>query len=116
MKKIAILTCIKSNSVCTGASCLKAMNERTRSFAPYKGEPLQLMAFLHCNGCACDYDTDPGFLEKLERLEQIGVEIVHAGICTRKHDGSECPQITKILSKMEETFLFFFLIRFRFIR
>ena len=61
MKKIAILTCIKSNSVCTGASCLKAMNERTRSFAPYKGEPLQLMAFLHCNGCACDYDTDPGF-------------------------------------------------------
>ena len=89
MKKIAILTCIKSNSVCTGASCLKAMNERTRSFAPYKGEPLQLMAFLHCNGCACDYDTDPGFLEKLERLEQIGVEIVHAGICTRKHDGSE---------------------------
>ena len=93
MKKIAILTCIKSNSVCTGASCLKAMNERTRSFAPYKGEPLQLMAFLHC---------DPGFLEKLERLEQIGVEIVHAGICTRKHDGSECPQITKILSKMEE--------------
>lgn len=76
--------------------------KRTRSFAPYKGEPLQLMAFLHCNGCACDYDTDPGFLEKLERLEQIGVEIVHAGICTRKHDGSECSQITKILSKMEE--------------
>ena len=35
-------------------------------------------------------------------MEQIGVEIVHAGICTRKHDGSECSQITKILSKMEE--------------
>ena len=81
MKKIAILTCIKSNSVCTGASCLKAMNERTRSFAPYKGEPLQLMAFLHCNGCACDYDTDPGFLEKLERL--LGAN--RRGDCPRRY-------------------------------
>ena len=64
--------------------------------------PVRLRLTRASNGCACDYDTDPGFLEKLERLEQIGVEIVHAGICTRKHDGSECSQITKILSKMEE--------------
>ena len=32
MKHIAMLTCLNANTVCTGASCLKAFYHRTGSF------------------------------------------------------------------------------------
>lgn len=102
MKKIAILTCEKSNDVCTGASCLKAFNHRLKSFRRYENAEIELMAFMKCNGCECDYDTDSGYLEKLERIEQIGVEVVHVGVCTKGKDGSYCSKIDKIINDMKQ--------------
>ena len=52
MKKIAILSCLKSNDVCAGCACLTAFNKRIRSFAPYEGEDLELTAFMRCSPCA----------------------------------------------------------------
>lgn len=46
MKKIVILRCLKSNDVCTGASCLQAFYGRTGNFQGYGiDENLQLAAF-----------------------------------------------------------------------
>ena len=108
MKKIAILTCLNSNRVCTGASCLKAMNERKKAFSGYQGQEVELMAFMHCNGCGTEPEEDKGLLEKIERLEKIGVETVHVGICGMKKDKEdpervwECPTITKIVEMIEK--------------
>ena len=102
MKKIAMLNCLKANEVCTGAACLKAFHERTRSFAAYEGEDVELMAFMRCNGCDADVDTNKGLREKLDRLESIGVEIVHIGVCTKRRDGTECPTITALIAELEK--------------
>lgn len=101
MKKIAMLNCLKANEVCAGAACFKAFNERTRSFAAYEGEDVECMAFMRCNGCDADPATNKGVREKLDRLESIGVEIVHVGVCTRKRDGRECPTITAMIQDLE---------------
>lgn len=104
MKHIAILTCLDACKVCTGASCLDAWNHRQRGFAPYAGEDVQLDAFFHCNGCGSDPAKDPGMTEKLDRLQSMGTEAVHTGICTCK--GPEykeyCPTIVKIISLLNQ--------------
>ena len=99
MKHIAMLTCLNANAVCTGASCLKAFYDRTGSFAIYQTEALYLDAFMKCNGCGNPPNTDHGMLEKIERLKQLGTQIVHVGICARKKDGTECPTITEIVQR-----------------
>ncbi len=71
MKRIAILTCLKACQVCTGAACLSAWNQRSRGFARYQGEEVQLSAFLHCNGCATSPLEDAGMREKLDRLVSL---------------------------------------------
>lgn len=109
MKKIAILSCLNSNRVCTGAACLQAFHQRSRSFARYEGEELELVAFMHCNGCGSDPLSDPGMQEKLERLGTIGTDVVHIGICTQKKvpddEGArtECPVITQIARQLEQS-------------
>ena len=45
MKKIVILTCKKASRVCTGAACLKAFNQKTKTFEQYLDEPIELEAF-----------------------------------------------------------------------
>jgi len=98
MKKIAILTCLDACQVCTGASCLNAWNNRARHFAPYAGEDVSLEAFFHCNGCGKGPESDDGMAEKLDRLQSIGVETVHIGVCAVKdrETGALCPAIEKI--------------------
>ena len=48
MKRIAIVACENSNTVCAGCACLNAFYDRRKSFERYAGEELRLMA---C--CAC---------------------------------------------------------------
>lgn len=98
MKQIAFLTCLDACKVCAGASCLEAWNRRSRHFARYAGESVELAAFFHCNGCGTDPETDSGILEKLDRLEKIGVDTVHIGVCavTDRKTGKLCPTIEKI--------------------
>lgn len=97
MRKIAILSCLDACKVCTGAGCFQAWNEKRAHFAPYSSED-RFVAFLHCNGCASDPETDKGMLEKLDRLQSMGVDTVHTGVCTMKNarENIECPNITKI--------------------
>ena len=81
MKKIAMLNCLNSNKVCAGAACFTAFNKRIRSFERYQGMDVEVAAFMRCNGCENDPETDAGILEKVERLQQEGVETVHVN-CT----------------------------------
>lgn len=104
MKNIAILACLNSNKVCAGCACLTAMNERIRAFAPYAGEELKLTAFMRCSSCVRDGDPmeDPGFVEKLERLVQEGIEILHIGICAGKTEAEGCPGMVKMAAAFRE--------------
>ncbi|MGN0627583.1 MAG: CGGC domain-containing protein [Oscillospiraceae bacterium] len=104
MKQIAILTCRKACNVCTGALCFHAWNMKSHGFARYAGEEVSLAAFFHCNGCDSDPETDPGMLEKIERLEKIGVDTVHIGVCavTDMETKALCPTIEKIASMLRE--------------
>lgn len=100
--KLAILNCLNSNRVCTGAACLQALNERKKSFTPYQGQEIELTAFMRCNGCGVDPEEDAGIIEKMDRLQQIGTEVLHVGICTAKKDSGECPTITKMIEMAEQ--------------
>lgn len=100
--KLAILNCLKSNRVCTGAACLKALSERTHSFAPYAGEEIELTAFLRCNGCGTSPREDAGIVEKLDRLQSIGTQVLHLGLCTNKKGTGECPTITQMAQMAQE--------------
>lgn len=71
MKKIAILRCLKSNDVCTGAACLSSFNNKTGKFSVYDDE-LQLVAFMTCNGCgSVDLHNEAGLREKLDMIKKI---------------------------------------------
>lgn len=102
VKKIGMLNCLRANEVCTGAACMKAYQERAKSFAAYTGQETALMAFMRCNGCGREPAEDKGLQEKLDRLQSIGVEVMHVGVCTKNREGKECPTITKIISMLEE--------------
>lgn len=102
MKKIAMLNCLKTNEICTGAGCLNAWNEKKKTFARYQDEETQLVAFLRCNGCDRDPDEDSGMQKKLERLKAVGTEVVHVGVCTKNREGQRCPTIQKILNRLED--------------
>lgn len=98
--KIAVLNCLKANSVCTGAACLKAWGAKSRSFGRYGDEPLELVAFSRCNGC--EAGIDKGFQEKLERIVSEGAQACHLGVCTvRRETGQECPVIREAAAWLE---------------
>lgn len=102
MKKIAMLNCLKANEVCTGAACFKAYNEKRKAFEQYKGQDIELIAFMCCNGCEKEPNTDKGMLEKIERLKKESVENIHIGVCTQDRQGIECETITRIIKMIEE--------------
>lgn len=99
--KIAIVNCLRANSVCTGASCLEAMNQRTRSFAPYEGRDITLGAFMRCSGYGHTVETDEGMTEKMERLLAMHPDAVHFGKCTEK-DGRLCETLQSLKERLEE--------------
>ena len=59
MKRIAIVACENSNTVCAGCACLNAFYDRRKSFERYAGEELRLMAFMRCSHCAADARRKP---------------------------------------------------------
>lgn len=103
MKKLAILRCLNTSLSCTGSGCLKAFHNKEKAFACYE-EDVVLTAFLNCNGCESDPAQDEGMLKKLDRLQSMGVEIVHTSGCTikdREHQ-TYCPNIEKIAEMLRE--------------
>lgn len=99
--KLAIINCLKANTVCTGAACLQAMNERTRSFSEYAGEEIELQAFMRCSGCGKTVANDPGMEEKLERILSLKPDVVHFGKCTKDREGEWCPVIADVKARLE---------------
>ena len=103
MKKIAILRCLHSNDVCTGAACFDAFNHKKAHFAAYQ-EELELVAFWSCNGCDGLEYAPEGLEEKIERIFSCGIDVLHIGVCTRiKEQGvvKECPVISEIAQRFE---------------
>lgn len=101
MKKTAILTCLDAvGSVCTGAGCMSAFNQRKGSFSKYE-EDLELVAFFQCNGCDSDVMTDKGIIEKIERIVKINPDAIHVGVCTMKRDGTRCESITTLMNYLQ---------------
>lgn len=102
MKKIAMLNCLRANEVCAGAACMKAWNEKSKSFSRYGGEETELAAFMRCNGCGSEPGLDKGLQEKINRLVKIGTDAVHVGVCTKNKEGERCETILKIMNLLEE--------------
>lgn len=108
MKKIAILTCLKANDVCTGASCLEAFFKKEAFFNQYKKEDIKLVAFWTCNGCEeVLLNNQEGLNEKLERILSMKTEIVHIGVCTKikdEHSKKEilCPKVEEIIRYLKD--------------
>lgn len=103
--KIAILTCLNSNDVCTRAGCLQAFFQRNDFFQNY-GEDVELTALMTCNGCKKERPVEPeedaGMQEKIQRLKDENVEVVHVGVCRNRQDKTECPRMTRITHMLEE--------------
>ncbi len=103
MKTIVMLTCPKAETVCTGAGCFRAFNQRTYQFARYGDEPLQVVAFMKCGGCGHDLENDKGLQEKMEAILRLAPDAVHLGVCCC-HDGRDrilCDEV-KALEKAFE--------------
>lgn len=99
-RRIAIMVCKKSAEGCTGAACFWAFDAKYKNFAQYSDSPIpvKLWGFFHCNGCETNRDTDAGFLKKLNRLKDEGVEKLHLGVCMCKY----CPHLEKICRHLEK--------------
>lgn len=97
--RIAILSCRKTMLRCAGRSCIWAFQEKERSFEAYRESelPVRLCAYFGCNGCEANYDDDPDFRNKLERLVLDGVSVIHLSGCMTHH----CPNLDKIRAKIE---------------
>lgn len=107
MKRIAILRCLRSNDVCTGAACMQAFNRKRAAFARYGAEELELAAYWSCNGCGdCHLQNQEGLEEKLARIASLKVDAVHVGVCTKHRDaqGSQvtCRKIVGICERLRE--------------
>ena len=107
MKKIAILRCLRSNDVCTGAGCMQAFNRRQGSFVLYGDEPLELVAYWSCNGCGdCQLEHQEGIEEKLARIESLKPDAVHVGVCTKQRTAEgtwvTCRKILGICERLRE--------------
>ena len=100
MKNIAMITCRNVAHSCAGVGCMKAFNGRTGPFAAYEGEDLQLIAYIHCNGCESKYGEDESLQKKLDRLKKEETDVVHLGICTVKEE-QECPTILAMAADLE---------------
>ena len=94
--KIAILQCLNISAHCTGFGCLKAYNSGDKHFAQYGDDRPALLAFFLCNGCSTDHATDEGWLRKLNRLRDEGVDKIHVGVCVDE----KCAQRETLLSQM----------------
>ncbi len=104
MKRIAIVACENSNTVCAGCACLNAFYDRRKSFERYAGVARRLLAFVRW--CHCVQDGDPlldaGFGEKLERFVSESVEIVHIGLCGGRTEETACPGMAKMAAAFRE--------------
>lgn len=97
--RIAILSCSKTMRRCVGRSCIWAFQDKERHFSIYRNRetPVRLCAFFNCNGCDANYESDPDFRKKIERLVLDDVRVIHLSSCMTHH----CSNLQKIQSLIE---------------
>lgn len=98
---IVFINCMKANTVCTGAACLKALNERRKSFEVYQGEDVQVQAFMRCSGCGQTPEKDAGMREKVDRILSLQPDVAHFGLCTFE-EGKLCETLQGVQKELEQ--------------
>lgn len=80
--KIGILTCSNTARVldCPVSACLKDMYARKGSFARYKGQNIELVGVISCNGCPT-VNGEEIVLPKIEALLHYGANRIHLTYC-----------------------------------
>ena len=106
MKKIAVLRCLITSASCAATGCFTAFNEKSKHFARYAGEDVQMAAMCTCNGCGNSMlENQEGIEKKIERMGKNEINTVHlSACCTKKReDGTKylCPKIAKIAARLE---------------
>lgn len=106
MKKIAVLRCLITSASCAATGCFTAFNEKTKQFARYEGEDVQLAAMWTCNGCGNSMlENQEGIKKKIERMAKNEIKVVHLSACCSKkqEDGTKvlCPNIVKIAERLQ---------------
>lgn len=84
MKKLGIINCFEVSKRCSSSGCLRALGDRTASFERYAGVEVQLLSFVHCNGCgetAVEHVAARG-----ARMGDVGVDVIHLSTCMSKCD------------------------------
>lgn len=108
MKKIAIIRCLITSASCAGVGCLRAFNNRAKSFSCYGDkEELELAAVWTCNGCGkSKLENQEGIRKKIERMKTEKIDALHLSHCAhkKKEDGVKylCPTIKKIADELAE--------------
>lgn len=98
MRKIGIINCYDVSKKCSSSGCFKALHDRTGSFERYAGEEVQIISFVHCNGCG---DGAVGrVLDRAERMREVGVDVIHLSTCVK----SRCAQYEAFLDALSGDF------------
>lgn len=92
--KIAIGVCEKINGICTTTGCFKALNNREKAFSRYKDEDLEIVSFFTCE--ACSNNSDENLINIAKKLEQLGVQNLHLGVCIVKCEVHRTKEIKEI--------------------
>lgn len=91
MKYIGIITCLEVSRKCTGSGCFKALHARSGAFERYGTDDLQVLSFVHCNGCGTE--SVENVLERARRMTEKGVDIIHLSTCIQ----AKCPDYNAFL-------------------
>ena len=98
MKSIGIINCFDVSQRCSSSGCLKALHDRTGSFARYAEEEIRILSFVHCNGCG--EAAVEQVLARAERMRKVGVDVIHLSTCVK----SRCSHYDEFLEALSEEF------------
>jgi predicted metal-binding protein len=99
--KIGILTCSNTTRVldCPVSACLKDMHEHKGEFARYKGQDVELVGVISCNGCPT-IKGEEVILPKVEALLHYGANRIHLTYCM----STLCPFARKYINVIKAKF------------
>lgn len=96
MKKVGIINCYEVSTRCSGSGCFKAFNNKTGAFEEYQGEEIELVSFVHCNGC--NEASVEEVLTKAKKMKAVGVEYIHLSSCVK----AKCPLYDNFMKELSK--------------